>query len=172
MKDSSFWAIAAIVLVGIATTMLIGRDYLPSDPMYVEMIATLFGVLIAITFGEFLLNTREERKTKSVEKDLIGELRDIQNKSSQDPFTERYSPTWTAIKAKGIPDRIEPKLRKALSEALVLFDDHNNKLRRYDDLRLTGDPEDRRLSDLRYHARTSSEKFVESAQRVIDMVDS
>ena len=169
MKDSTFWLGGATVLVIVATLTMFGRDALSTDPMFIEMLATLFGVLIAISLSEGLRSDREEKKAKSVQDELIEELRDIQNKSGQDPFTERYSPTWTVIKAKGVPDRIEPKLRKALSEAFVLFDDHNNKLRRYDDLRLTGDPEEK-LNALHTHVMISSKKFVESAQRVLEMV--
>jgi len=119
----------------------------------------------------FFWNNREEKKTKSVENDLIGELRDILKGSRRESFNEIPSPTWTVIRARGIPDRFEPKLRKALSEAFVFFDDYNYKVRQYNEYRLadSGDP---KLGDLEYHVRVANKKLGDSAERVIDMVDS
>ena len=63
--------------------------------------------------------------------ELVGELREIMEWAKRESIDELHSATWTAIKGSGIPDRIEPKLRRALADAFSVFDIYNYEVRRF-----------------------------------------
>jgi len=107
MKESSFWGIVALVSAGLATLAMLSRDYLPTDPMIIEMLATLFGILIAITLGETFRSLRSEKMAKSVENDLVEELKEILEQAERPGISELHSVIWMSVKVNGIPDRIE-----------------------------------------------------------------
>jgi len=172
MKDSDSWLIMTFLLVVIAVLAIFLRGYLSSDPMFVEMLATLFGVLIAISFSESIRNDREEKRAKSVEDDLINEVR-VTLENAERPFIrELTSATWISVRARGIPDRIEPELRRALANVFELFEICNYSIRQKEEYGRTTDPDAKKMDTLDFILEDARNRLILAAHKVLEMVDS
>lgn len=172
MKESYFWWIMTFSLAVIAVLVILYRDLLSSDPMFVEVLGTLLGVLIAIFLSESIRNNVEERRAKSVQDDLVGEVRDILENAERLFIRELYSTMWSSVKARGIPDRIEPKLRRALADAFELFEICNYSVRQLEEYKLTPNPDDKKLDSLEFILNDAKERMVKVAREVLEMVGS
>ncbi len=172
MKESEIWLGGALVLMLIATLAIIFPDALPTDPMFIEMLATLFGVLIAISFSEGIRNDREEKRAKSVGDDLIDEVREILENAERPFMRELTSATWISIRARGIPDRIEPKLRRALAKVFELFEICNYGVRQKEEYGRTPDPDDEKMDTLNFILKDARNRLILAARKVLEMVDS
>lgn len=169
MRESYWWLIGAFALVLVAAATILIRDFLPTEPLIIELIATFFGVLIAIALGEAFGANRAESRANWVKDELIAELKEIQELASRDIIDELHSPTWTAVKGTGIPDRIEPRLRRALADAFSVFDIYNYEVRRFKEHSFTADAEDSRLIKLTEHIGESKKRLIESVNRVLEL---
>ena len=169
MRESYWWLVGAFVLVLIAAVTILIRDFLPTEPLIIELIATFFGVLIAITLGEAFGANRAESRANWVKNELIAELEEIQELAGRDTIDELHSPTWTAVKGTGIPDRIEPQLRRALADAFSVFDICNYEVRRYKEHSFTADPDDPRLSKLGEHIGDTKKRLIDSVHQVLEL---
>ncbi|MFX0055549.1 MAG: hypothetical protein ACFFAX_13210 [Promethearchaeota archaeon] len=167
MRESYWWLIGAFALVLIAAATILIRDFLPTEPLIIELIATFFGVLIAIALGEAFGANRAESRANWVKNELIAELREIQELAGRVTIDELYSPTWTAVKGTGIPDRIAPQLRRALADAFSVFDIYNYEVRQYKEHSFTADPDDPRLRKLGEHISEAKKRLIDSAQQAL-----
>lgn len=172
MRESHWWLLGAFITTLLACVLILLGDLIPSGPFVVEMLATLFGVLIAITLGEAFGANRDEMRAKWVEKELVGELVEILELAKRGSIDELHSATWTAIKGTGIPDRIEPSVRRALADAFAIFDIYNYEVRKYKESSFTCNPDDPRLVKLGHHISETKARLVSAAQVVLDMVES
>jgi len=167
MKESNFWFLITIILVGTATFALLFPDYLPTAPMFVEMTATFFGVLIAVSLSEGIQNSRAENKDKRVLDDLIEELQDILKQSKRPIIRELFSATWTSIKTNGIPDRIDVELRKSLTAAFELFEICNESIRRREEYAFTTNPNEDNKAKLDYIIEDAKKRLIISAEKAL-----
>ena len=172
MKESTIWFSLTFVIAIAATASIFLRHYLPSDPMYVEMLATLFGVLIAISFSEGIRNGVEEKRAKLVQDDLVDEVRVILENAERPFIRELTSATWISIRARGIPDRIEPKLRRALAKVFELFEICNYGVRQKEEYGRTPDPDDEKMDTLNFILKDARNRLILAARKVLEMVDS
>ncbi|MHA2025130.1 MAG: hypothetical protein ACW98U_04430 [Candidatus Thorarchaeota archaeon] len=172
MRESYWWLLGAFITTLLACVLILLGDLLPSGPFVVEMLATLFGVLIAITLGEAFGANRDEMRAKWVEKELVEELSEVLALAKRDDLDELHSATWTAIKGTGIPDRIDPRVRRALADAFSVFDIYNYEVRKYKESSFTCDPDDPRLVKLGHHISETKQRLVSAAQIVLDLMNS
>jgi hypothetical protein len=172
MRESYWWLLGAIITIFAACIAILFSSFIPTDALVIELLATLFGVLIAITLGEAFGANRHEMRAKWVEKELISELVEILELAKRDSIDELHSPTWTAIKGTGIPDRIKPSVRRALADAFAVFDVYNYEVRRYKEHSFTANPDDPRLEKLRQHIGDTKTRLVSASQIVLEMVNS
>ncbi len=140
--------------------------------MIIELLATFFGVLIAIALGEAFGANRAESRSNWVKNELVEELQEILELADRETIDELHSPTWSAVKGTGIPDRIEPNLRRALADAFAVFDIYNYEVRRYKEYSFTANPEDPRLNEFAQHIYETKKRLVTSAQTVLKMANS
>lgn len=171
MRESYWWLLGAFITTLLACVLILLGDILPSGPFVVEMLATLFGVLIAITLGEAFGANRDEMRAKWVEKELVGELSEILAFAKRVDLDELHSATWTAIKGTGIPDRIESSVRRALADAFAIFDIYNYEVRKYKEYSFTCNLDDPRLIKLVQHINETKLRLVAASQIVLDMVN-
>ena len=169
MRESYWWLIGAFMLVLVATVAILIRDFLPTEPLIIELIATFFGVLIAIALGEAFGANRAESRANWVKIELISELEEILELAGRDTIDELHSATWTAVKGTGIPDRIEPQLRRALADAFSVFDIYNYEVRRYKEHSFIADTEDPRLIKLAEHIGATKKRLIESIHYVLEL---
>jgi hypothetical protein len=167
MRESFWWLLGAFVTILIAGILILLSDYIPTGVLIVEMLATLFGVLIAITLGEAFSANRNETRAKWMERELVGELEEILILAQNDKIDELHSATWSAIKGTGIPDRIDPNVRRALADAFAVFDIYNYEVRKY-----ICSPDDPRLVKLAEHIVETKKRLVSAAQIVLGLVNS
>lgn len=160
------------MLTLVATSAMFCWDALPTDPMFIEMLATLFGVLIAISLSEGLRSDREEKRAKLVEDDLIKEVRNILENAERPFMRELCSATWISVRARGIPDRIEPELRRALASAFELFEICNYYVRQLEEHRLTPNPNAKKRATLDYFMNNAKKRLILASRKVLEMVDS
>jgi hypothetical protein len=172
MRESYWWLLGALAVISAAVVAILFQDLLPSEPMVIELLATLFGVLIAIALGEAFAANRAESRANWVKIELVGELEEILGLANRDGIDELHSPTWSAVKGTGIPDRIEPNLRRALADAFAVFDIYNYEVRRYKEYSFTANPEDPRLNEFAQHIFETKKRLVASAQTVLKMANS
>ncbi|MHA2379130.1 MAG: hypothetical protein ACXADO_11600 [Candidatus Thorarchaeota archaeon] len=171
MRESYWWVLGAVVVIFVAAAAILNRAFLPTEPMVIELLATFFGVLIAIALGEAFGANREESRANWVKNELVGELKEILELADRDGIDELHSPTWSAVKGTGIPDRIEPKLRRALADAFAVFDIYNYEVRRFKEYSFTAGPQDPRLNEFGHHIGETKKRLVASAQTVLDMAN-
>ena len=169
MRESYWWLVGAFVLVLIAGATFLIRDFLPTEPLIIELIATFFGVLIAIALGEAFGANRAESRANWVKNELITELEEIRELAARDTIDELHSATWTAVRGIGIPDRIEPQLRRALADAFSVFDIYNYEVRRYKEHSFTANPDDPRLSKLTDHIGETKKRLIDSVHQVLEL---
>jgi hypothetical protein len=155
-----------------AVVAILFREFLPTEPMIIELLATFFGVLIAIALGEAFGANRAESRANWVKNELVEELQEILELADRETIDELHSPTWSAVKGTGIPDRIEPNLRRALADAFAVFDIYNYEVRRYKEYSFTANPEDPRLIEFAQHIYETKKRLVTSAQTVLKMANS
>jgi hypothetical protein len=172
MRESYWWLLGTIVMIIIAAIVILFRDLYSSDVIVVEMIATLFGVLIAIALSEAFGANREESRARWVQNELVEELTDILELAQREGIDELHSPTWTAVKGTGIPDRIEPQIRRALADAFAVFDIYNYEVRKFKEHSFTTNPDDSRLIKLSQHIGETRSRLVSASKIVLDMVSS
>jgi len=172
MNASTIWFYLTYVLAIAAGAAIILRYYLPSDPMYVEMLATFLGVLFAISFGEGIRNGVEEKKAKLVQDDLVDEVREILENAERPFIRELTSATWISVRARGIPDRIEPELRKALAKVFELFEICNYSIRQKEEYSRAPNPDDEKMDILEFKLEDARNRLVLAARKVLEMVDS
>lgn len=169
MRESYWWLIGAFALILVAAIAILIRDFLPTEPLIIELVATFFGVLIAIALGEAFGANRAESRANWVKNELIAELEEIMELAGRDAIDELHSPTWTVVKGTGIPDRIEPGLRRALADAFSVFDIYNFEVRRYKEYSFTADQEDPRLIEFTNHIGDTKKRLITLAQTVLEM---
>jgi hypothetical protein len=172
MRESFWWLLGAFVTILIAGILILLSDYIPTGVLIVEMLATLFGVLIAITLGEAFSANRNETRAKWMERELVGELEEILILAQNDKIDELHSATWSAIKGTGIPDRIDPNVRRALADAFAVFDIYNYEVRKYKENSFICSPDDPRLVKLAEHIVETKKRLVSAAQIVLGLVNS
>ena len=171
MRESYWWLLGAFAVIFIAAVAILFRDFIPTDPMVIELLATFFGVLIAIALGEAFGANREESRANWVKNELVGELEEILELAGRDVIDELHSPTWSAVKGTGIPDRIEPRLRRALADAFSVFDIYNYEVRKYKEYNFIANPEDPRLMEFAHHIGETKKRLIMSTQTVLDMAN-
>ncbi|MHA1937087.1 MAG: hypothetical protein ACW97O_02645 [Candidatus Thorarchaeota archaeon] len=172
MRESYWWLIGAFALIVVAATAIFFRDFLPTEPLIIELVATFFGVLIAIALGEAFGANRTESRANWVKNELIGELEEILELAGRDTIDELHSPTWTVVKGTGIPDRIEPSLRRALADAFSVFDIYNYEVRKFKEYSFTATPEDPRLIEFAQHIEETKMRLIKSSKAVLEMANS
>lgn len=172
MKDSDSWFIMTFLMVVIAVLAIFFRGYLSSDPMFVEMLATLFGVLIAISFMEGIRNGVEEKRAKLIQDELIDEVREILENAERRFIRELTSATWISVRARGIPDRIEPELRRALAKVFELVEICNYSIRQKEEYGRTTDPDAKKMDTLNFILEDARNRLVLAARKALEMVDS
>ncbi len=172
MRESFWWLVGALVVVLVAAVLILFQDLLPTEPLIIELLATFLGVLIAIALGEAFVANRAESRANWVRNELIGELEEIVELADRIGIDELHSPTWIAVRGTGIPDRIEPKLRRALADAFSVLDIYNFEVRRFKEHSFTAGQEDPRLIRLSEHIGETKERLVASADIVLKMVKS
>ncbi|MHA2425178.1 MAG: hypothetical protein ACXAEF_10340 [Candidatus Thorarchaeota archaeon] len=171
MRESYWWLLAVIVTIFLAVVAILYREIITSDSMIVEILATLFGVLIALALSEAFRANREESRAKWVEEELVDELKEILELAQREGFDELHSPTWTAVRGTGIPDRIEPKVRRALADAFAVLDIYNYEIRRLKEHSFTANSEDIRLKMLEMHISETKNRLIAAAIIVLKMVE-
>lgn len=171
MEDSTFWLGWASALIVLATLAIMFPDALRTEPMYIEMLATLFGVLIAISLGEGLRGIREEKKAKRMETRLIFELRQILEEAEGPVSNELVAPTWSSIKPTDIPSRIDAKHRVELVSTYIQFNIYNYYVRLKREYYFGADPDKKRLDELDGHILEEKEKLATLARKTLKMVD-
>ena len=171
MRESYWWLIGAFVFILVAVVAIIFRDFLPTEPLTIELLATFFGVLIAIALGEAFGANREESRANWVKNELVGELEEIRELAGRDLIDEFHSPTWSAVKGTGIPDRIEPRLRRALADAFSVFDIYNYEVRRYKEYSFTAAPDDPRFLEFAHHIGETKKRLIVASQTVLEMAN-
>lgn len=159
-------------MIIMAVIAVLFNDLYSSNVMVVEILATLFGVLIAIALSEAFGANREESRARWVQNELIVELTEIHEIAQREVIDELHSATWTAIKGTGIPDRIDPKLRRALADAFSIFDIYNYEVRKFKEYSFTTTLDDPRLIKLSHHIGETKSRLVSAAKNVLDMVSS
>jgi hypothetical protein len=85
-------------MIIMAVIAVLFNDMYSSNVMVVEILATLFGVLIAIALSEAFGANREESRARWVQNELVVELAEIHELAQREEIDELHSPTWTAIK--------------------------------------------------------------------------
>jgi hypothetical protein len=159
-------------MIIVAVIAILFNDLYSSNVMVVEILATLFGVLIAIALSEAFGANREESRARWVQNELIVELTEIHELAQREKIDELHSATWTAIKGTGIPDRIDPKLRRALADAFSIFDIYNYEVRKFKEYSFTTTLDDPRLIKLSHHIDDTKSRLVSATKNVLDMVSS
>jgi hypothetical protein len=171
MRESFWWLLGAVIVIVVAAAAILIRDFLPTEPMVIELLATFFGVLIAIALGEAFGANRAESRADWVKNELVGELEEILELASREVIDELHSPTWSAVKGTGIPDRIEPRLRRALADAFSVFDIYNYEVRRYKENSFTAAPDDPRLMEFAHHIGETKKRLIVASQTVLEMAN-
>jgi len=171
MRESYWWLLGAFAVILVAAAAILFRGFLPTEPMAIELLATFFGVLIAIALGEAFGANREESRANWVKNELVGELEEILELANRDSIDELHSPTWSAVKGTGIPDRIEPRLRRALADAFAVFDIYNYEVRRYKEYSFTANPDDPRLNEFAHHIGETKKRLAMSAKTVLEIAN-
>jgi len=168
MRESYYWFSLSFLMVIATLITIIVRIFIPIDPMWTDFTATFFGVLIAISLSEGIRTKRQEDKDKQVLNYLIEELRDILVISKRPIIREIFSATWTSIKTKGIPDRIDLELRKALTIAFELFDVYNESIRQREAYSYTPNPDERNVAKLDYIIEDSKRRLITAAEKALE----
>jgi hypothetical protein len=171
MRESFWWLFGAFAVIVAAVVAILFQDFLPTEPLIIELLATFFGVLIAIALGEAFGANRAESRANWVKNELVEELKEILELAGRDTIDELHSPTWSAVKGTGIPDRIEPGLRRALADAFSVFDIYNYEVRRYKEYSFTANQEDPRLIEFTHHIGETKKRLIISAQTVLEMAN-
>lgn len=171
MRESYWWLLGSLAVISVAVLAILFQGLLPSEPMVIELLATLLGVLIAIALGEAFAANRAESRANWVKNELTNELEEIVELADRISIDELHSPTWAAVRGTGIPDRIEPKLRRALADAFTVLDIYNYEVRRYKEHSFSAGEEDPRLVEFAHHIAQTKKRLTTFAQTVLKMAN-
>ncbi len=169
MKESNFWFLITLILVGTATFALLFPDYLPTAPMFIEMTADFFGVFIALSLEQAIRNSREDSKAQWMKDKLLKELVSILKQLKRPGTYEMVVPTWSSIKPTDIPARIDSQIVDALSKVHIRFENYFYRVRQYNDHRFSIDPDERILRQHEHWVTEAKRDLIIVAEKALDI---
>lgn len=167
---SRWWSCALAVQVASIVFLIIVALEQNRPDQATNMVGVLIAFTLGITLAEITRIRSEEKRSESIKKDFITELKEIVEKAAAEECGPFYSETWAAIKGAGIPDRIEPRLRKAFAGAFLDMEIYNEDIRRYEDYTILPNCVDDTAKVLKTAAESARSTLIMSAQKVLDMV--
>ena len=103
----------------------------------------MFGILLAFTLGiiftEYVRVKGEENRVNSIVRDILKEAEKILSELRDESKGQLYSATWHSVKGAGMPTRISPTLRKALSDMFLDLEIYNDNLRHLEEYSILSD---------------------------------
>ena len=161
MKESNYWEIAMLVVIGILSVLMVRSMQLGLVDMVAQWLGILFSFLLALTLSESAKIDSEEKRAELIMEDLVEELRFIQAELDKSGPAKFYLATWSYIKGTGLPDRIPHPLRKAFAQAFVTVDAYNDSadnLKNYINMPKIGQDRTNELEEIYFDTQKKLEK--------------
>lgn len=162
-----FYAVI-IVLVLIMFLSVVGLSSGRFD-MFFLMYGIILAFLLGMFFTEYVRIKGDEDRAKIKENNLLLEAELILSELQSESAGFLYSGTWSSIKAAGMPDRIQPKLQKALADLFLSLEVYNDELRHLEDYSILTDAQQEKISFFEKRFEMARRELKEAASSALNL---